>query len=247
MTCEASRELMQLWFDEELDGERRPEIEAHMASCADCAAARDGLVELRRQIRGEAVRFQAPSRLTPRIRSALRHQRRPNVPWPAMAATFAAAAVLVWGIVMWHWQSDAAGQLPRELVDSHVRALMPGHLVDVPSSDQHTVKPWFAGKIDFSPRVKDLAGDGFPLEGGRLDYVDRRTVAVMVFRRRQHVIDVFVWPAADQDMLKSPLSLNGFNVVHWMDAGLAYWAVSDVAPDELREFAMLYRRLDVPK
>lgn len=242
MNCEATRELLQLWFDDELDGERRPEIESHLAECANCSAVRDGLAELRRDLRSDAVRFGAPQALSGRIRSALRQTERiPRRPWTAIAITFASAAVLVWGVVLWTSQSTRRDQIARDIVASHVRALMPGHLVDVPSSDQHTVKPWFAGKIDYSPHVKDLSPQGFPLEGGRLDYLNQRTVAALVFRRRQHVIDVFVWPATQDDSQVSTSAMNGFNIVRWTDAGLAYWAVSDVAPDDLRQFAALYR------
>jgi anti-sigma factor RsiW len=240
MTCDGVRELIHPLLDEELDAGRKSDVEFHLQSCIACAEEHHKLAELRRSIRGEAPYYQAPERLVARVRSALRAEERKAAPWTpwtwiSIAASLAFAAALVWGIVLLRPRDD---RRVVDIVSSHVRSLMPGHLMDVPSSDQHTVKPWFSGKIDFSPRVKDLSAEGFPLVGGRLDYVNQRTAAVLVFHRRQHVINLYVWPSTETARF---FAQSGFNVVVWPDAGLAYWAVSDVTAGDLREFERLYR------
>jgi len=139
-------------------------------------------------------------------------------------------------------QSQAGfGSVEREVVSSHVRSLMASHLTDVASTDQHTVKPWFNGKLDYSPEVKDFAAQGYPLAGARLDYVDGRPVAALVYRRDKHVIDVFVWPAGAEPMPNGDGAAQGYNIVHWRDGGMIFWAVSDVERTQLDEFAALWR------
>ena len=134
------------------------------------------------------------------------------------------------------------GQLPDEIVAGHIRALQPGHLMDVVSTDQHTVKPWFDGRIDFAPPVRDLKEAGFPLEGGRLDYLAGRPVAVLNYQRRQHIIDVFIWPESGTAE-QTATSRSGYNMVRWTANGMAFWAVSDLDPKELAEFVVLLSRV----
>jgi anti-sigma factor RsiW len=146
-------------------------------------------------------------------------------------------ALLVWSLVPMLTGPSANDRLTRELIAGHVRSLMVSHLTDVASSDQHTVKPWFEGKLDFSPPVIDLTEQGFPLVGARLDYLDNRPVAALVYQRQQHVINLFIWPAAhDAEKGEQMVTQQGYHLLHWAQAGLSYWAVSNLNLDELQAF-----------
>ncbi len=247
MNCQSARELISPFIDDELEAARRAEVEQHINSCVNCAEIHFEYSQLRSRVRADAPYYSAPEELQSRIVSALEHgamkTERPRPAWSWMALAAAAGFLLALSIVF--VQQFAAARtapdlLARELVASHVRSLMPGHLFDVRSTDQHTVKPWFAGKIDFSPKVKTLTGEGYELIGGRLDYVDNRPVAALVYQRRQHLINLFVWPASAAQPKSLALAWNGFNLVRWQDSGLVYWAVSDLNMQELRDFARAY-------
>jgi anti-sigma factor RsiW len=237
-------------IDAQLDGElaavEEAALEAHVAGCADCARFRDARLALRTAIAQQVPSFQAPAGLEERVRAALRGSsgsHRAYVPaarlgWRilAVAASLAIVAVGSWRIGANH---AAERMLADEVVASHVRSLMPGHLTDVLSSDQHTVKPWFNGKLDFSPPVYDFAGRGYPLLGGRLDYVSGRAVAALAYGRRQHLINVFVWPARESEGGSPGFESRGYHLLHWTTPLYAYWVVSDLGLPELRDFARL--------
>jgi anti-sigma factor RsiW len=158
----------------------------------------------------------------------------------AIAAALLLAVSAAWNVALYRSRSSGADLIAESVLSSHVRSLMGTHLLDVPSSDQHTVKPWFNGKLDFSPDVRDFAAQGFPLIGGRIDYVGGRPVAALVYQRRQHIINLFTWPSAAADG-EPDVTHNGYHVRHWNSGGMAWWAVSDLNPGELRQFENLYR------
>ena len=244
MTCEEVQELIHPYIDGELDLVRNVEIECHLGECEICRSEHRGYSDVRTLVQGEAQYFAAPEILKKRITLKNNDASEALLPrrWLAAAAAviLALSALLLWMIFFAGSQSRADNLLAQEVVASHIRSMMVDHLVDVPSSDQHTVKPWFNGKLDFAPSVKDLADNGFPLAGGRLDYIDNRTVAVLVYQRRKHSINLFIFPSPNvSDQPVEQLSLNSYNLVHWTSSGTSYWAVSDVNSADLSEFAKL--------
>jgi anti-sigma factor RsiW len=241
VTCEEIRELLSPYADVELDLVRALEVERHLDDCPACAARLEDMRALSSRLADPALYHQMPSRLKGRVRAALRPPW--QLAWPGLVA--AAAAVLV-AIGLWAALSALAspvGQemVARDVVAGHVRSLMVNHLVDVESSDRHTVKPWFTGKLDFAPEVKDLTANGFPLVGGRLDYIDGRPAAAIVYRRDRHTINVFVWRTSDRDSAPQALERQGYHLLHWTEGGRTFWAVSDLNETELRELAELLR------
>ncbi|SEL03029.1 Transmembrane transcriptional regulator (anti-sigma factor RsiW) [Variovorax sp. YR750] len=215
--------------------------------------------ELGTLIRRHATRHSPPEGLAERIGRAVRAEavvapasapvRRRSGVWQGLA-WFGTGAATAWGLALMLLVTPIppADALAEGVTANHVRSLMASHLADVASSDHHTVKPWFAGKLDFSPPVIDLAPEGFPLAGGRLDYLDGRTVAAMVYRSGPHVINLFVWPAQDAKPQPTVLSARqGYQLVHWAQGGMQAWAVSDLNAAELQNFAALLRERTAPK
>jgi anti-sigma factor RsiW len=247
---------LELQLDAYLDGElasrEAREFETHLKDCRECARLRDSRDALGAAIRAEVPGLHAPDVLRKRVRAALssaagtpaNRRTMPPLGWRslALAASLALVAVGTWRVA----SDRAAGEaLTEQVLTSHVRSLMPGHLTDVVSSDQHTVKPWFNGKLDFSPAVYDFAGRGYPLIGGRLDYVAGRPVAALVYGRRQHLINVFLWPPSRGPASGADVSVRqGYHLLHWITPQYTYWAVSDLGLGELHEFAQLVREAD---
>lgn len=242
--CPDKEMLLHGLLDGELDAANAQAAEAHLKSCPGCTEAYRDLQALRERIAAPGIAYQAPEALRARLEALaapepIRPRRlRAAAPWAVSGAFAALAASLAVMVVQ-----PTTVALEDQLVASHVRSTLALHLVDVETSDRHTVKPWFNGKIDFAPPVADLAPEGFPLIGGRLDYVENRVVAALVYRRNKHVVNLFVWPE------KAGLGLparsgphEGYAVVHWTDRGLQFWAVSDVDPRDLAAFHQAFAK-----
>jgi anti-sigma factor RsiW len=256
MNCAETQELIQGYLDGELDLVRSIEIERHMQQCAACSQVYSDHRVVQAAVRTSGLYAEAPPALEERIRLMAQDQSRAELPMPrkmeslgrripwrllGMAASLALVAATTWILI--HNTSSKAGELlAQEVLSSHVRSLMAEHLTDVASSDRHTVKPWFNGKLDFSPQVRDLAASGFPLIGGRLDYLNNRPVAALVYRRQQHVINVFMWPAKEDSSTESVISRQGYHLIHWIADGMNYWVVSDLNEADLNGFVNEFRR-----
>jgi anti-sigma factor RsiW len=249
MNCAKARELLPTYSDKELDAPTAATLQQHLDGCTACATRLSGQRSLARAIREHAQYFEMPESLRARLQSQLPASTpaRPTQAvrlasdwnrWFGLGGALAAGAVLALSIQFYVAGLGATDRLADEVVSGHVRALMADHLADVASSDHHTVKPWFAGKLDFSPPVQDLAAQGFPLAGGRLDYLSGREVAALIYRHQKHVINVFVWPAANAANSAPQYQLrSGYGLVHWTASGMMFWAVSDLNAAELTEFA----------
>jgi anti-sigma factor RsiW len=250
VSCPTMRPLLELYVDGELDAAAGLELERHLEDCPDCARARQQLLSLRQALRAEVPRFPAPARLRDNVQSALRRSARPRFAVPPVVWPWLTAASLLLGAggLFLGWYStrlvpSAEDQLAQEVVAYHVRSLQPGHeRVDKPSSDRHKVKPWFAGKTDYPPPVFDLEKEGFKLVGGRLDYVDNRAVAALVYERGEHTINLFVWPAAGDPTTARVRELRGYHLVWFLHRGMTGWAVSDTQPSTLQEFVRLFEQ-----
>jgi anti-sigma factor RsiW len=247
VNCTETRELLHGYVDGELDLMPHLEIERHLQGCPACAAAVNEQQALRTTLRDPSLAYRAPASLAARIRASLPKPNRPPVllswHWLAAAAALVVVALGVWSAV--HALSGGSSEelLAHDVVANHVRSLMANHLLDVASSNQHVVKPWFSGQVSFAPAVKDLADQGFALAGGRLDYLDNHNVVALVYKRREHVINLFLWPAADAaDRAPRRLSRQGYHLVLWTSGGFNYWAVSDLNETELQEFVQLVRQ-----
>ena len=241
MNCDEAQNLLTAHADGELVLPHAGTLEEHLRTCAACRGQLASITELRASLQANADYHAAPAGLSARIAMQLPNDRVPETAvesitekpakrpatrirfgwtWPQMGAAFATVFALAWSAILFITVPGARESLENELVASHARALMADHALDVASSDRHTVKPWFNGKLDYSPEVIDLSAQGFPLTGGRLDYVAQRPVSALVYQHRQHVINLFVWPAQALDTSKSD-TRQGFNLLHWTHNSMA--------------------------
>lgn len=267
MQCEEARSRIGALIDGELAGEPRRDVEAHVEACERCGQELADLKRLQRQV--GAVRASAPPALADRVRAALAAEAarevgaQPRVPVvrsldalpiglrgglrrslrPLMRqAAIILVACLVSAAATWFVLrgADDRATLERDVLSAHVRSLLQDNPVQIASSNTHAVKPWFAGRIEFAPAVADLTANGFPLAGGRLDYVAGRRVAALVYRRRLHFVTVFMWPSAGAEETRpSSMTLNGYNLLTWSKGGMTYWAASDLNQGELKELQAL--------
>jgi anti-sigma factor RsiW len=249
MNCADSELLLHALIDDELDAGHAQEVEAHLASCSACTEKLAGFRAMRTAIAEARLKEPTPAALRSRIEAALpKPSAQVIVPQSFLRASrrsffggFAAggivSAALAATVMLAVFRADQGQTIAGEVVSAHIRSMQAGHLVDVQTSDQHTVKPWFNGKLDVAPPVIDLTAQGFTLLGGRLDYIDGEPVASIVYQRRKHVINLFVGERRDAAKVGgAPQTIRGYNVRHWTENGLDFWAVSDVAASELDEF-----------
>lgn len=246
MECKEVRSYIDCYADGELDPVVATHIDEHLKHCVGCQHALEELTSVRTLIQAGAPYYAAPGRLLANIRARV-HPKvdTPTVmgdgswwQWLRPAALVAGTAVVTW-IFALHLNSPQGELISEEVIASHARSTLTSRLTDVESSERHTVKPWLSAKLDFSPPVVDLADAGFPLVGARLDYLESRLVSALVYRRRQHVINLFIWPEKSARVVPASqtLSKQGYQVLHWADSGMTFWAISDLNAGELKLFA----------
>lgn len=254
MSCELERSIVHGYLDGELDAVRAAEFERHLETCAQCVKELELHEALRASIMRAGLYERAPVSLRKKLREAIGARAEKGATpriwdwrWLAAVAAIALIAAVTWfAVPMFRGMPPSSSGSPvtaAEIIDAHIRSLQPGHLTDVTSTDQHTVKPWFDGKLDFVPPVRDFTDKGFPLLGGRLDVLGGRNAAAIVYGRRKHLINVFVWPTKEADTpIHPPGSRQGFQWVHWRHQGMEFCAISDVSATDLHELAELLRQ-----
>jgi anti-sigma factor RsiW len=243
MDCTLHGHLLEAYLDGELGFERTLEVEAHLASCPVCSAEIQGWKNIRTTLQGPELYHRAPADLEAKLRKLLPQAQSQRAPWFQRSiwalggAAFATAALLISFVLT----RPVAPSPDQDVAVSHIRSLMSDHLMDVVSTDQHTVKPWFDGKLDFAPPVQDFAAEGYPLAGGRLDYVNNRKVAVLIYHRALHIVNVYIWPTHDNaSSAISTQTINGYNIVSWRNNGFEFRSISDLNAAELRDLARLF-------
>jgi anti-sigma factor RsiW len=255
MTCANCLEMLGTYIDGELPTDEAAQVREHLQSCADCVREHRRLLETSSLVRGRLMRYEAPDVLKARIRAGLisapreiephaanlpRRQRRDWMRGLAAAAVVAVVSSALTVFAVRQGGPDAS--VADQVLTSHIRSLMPGHLTDVASNDQHNVKPWFNGRVNVSPAVPRLDSVGFPLIGGRLDYIDGHSAASVVYTRRQHVINVFSWPTSDESEGTTMSTSNGYHLIRSRKNGVEMWFVSDLNISELQDFAQRFER-----
>ncbi len=252
MTCELSQTRLHAYFDGELDAMGAADFERHLESCPDCDTRLAAEEKLRSALVGAQLYARAPETLRRKLQISLpaaaippplKDTRRPvekSWRWLAIAASLILAVFLGTQYMERLNRYSQQQAMAAVIVDAHLRSLQPGHLEDVISTDQHTVKPWFDGKIDFAPPVRDFANDGFPLLGGRLDVINSRTAAALVYGRRKHIVNVFVEKAQPGDSQEASGELQGYHWVSWQQGGFTFTAVSDTAFADLDQLKQLF-------
>lgn len=251
MNCDRVRLLLNGYIDGELDLVNALDMEEHLRNCSACSRQMDALTALHAATSSKSLYYPAPAQLEKKIRVALRKAEPAAEPaqmifsrrWFAPAAVLIVILALIVGFFGPNLiTSNQEAQVAQQVQTAHVRSLMADHLMDVASSDQHTVKPWFNGKLDFSPPVTDLAAQGFPLIGGRLDYLDGRQVAALVYQRNKHYINLFIWPSTNNGTMPVASTYNGYHLYHWSQTGMTFWAVSDLNIEELQAFVKSFQK-----
>ena len=253
MNCQECRDYIDPYFDNELTAGDAIRVQQHLGDCSKCRERLQSRETLTALLGNPELKFEAPETLPGKVESAIRSPtgsprmrpaRKYSAPWIYIPLALAAAMALLFGLLFLNksglFNRLDTHSLVDEVVASHVRSMLATHLLDVPSTDQHTVKPWFDGKLKFAPPVHDFADHGFRLIGGRLDYLDNQEIAAVVYQRNKHIINVFVWPAeSDVNRSLQSFSRSGYNIIHWNRDGFEWWAVSDVTAADLEVLAEL--------
>jgi anti-sigma factor RsiW len=246
MICDRAGAVVHGYFDNELDAASAADFERHLEQCSKCVYALEELESLRSCMGLAQLYERAPATLRKKILASLGTElpvaafpSRTVWRWLAVAAAILLATYASWRVTSSGRSRSYDSVLAAEIVDAHLRSLQPGHLTDVISTDQHTVKPWFEGKLDFSPPVQDFGDQGFTLQGGRIDVVHGQTVAALVYVRRKHFVNVFIWPANEKDRAPSSGSQRGYQWLEWRKGGMEFCAVSDAAPSALQQLQSL--------
>ena len=256
MDCTNARSLLDGYLDHELDRKLSTKLEEHLDACDDCSRTVAARASLGTMLKKEASYYPAGPALASRIRAGIRQTtaqregrlRKPRFKlldwnrWLPLGGAVVAGALVASVATLQVASAPQDDALVAQLINGRSRSIVTGHQIDVASSDQHTVKPWLSSKLDFSPNVIDLAASGFPLRGGRLDYVNNRAVAVLVYGHHEHLIDLYIWPedTARDSAASRALSRRGVNVLHWTAGGMTHWAVSDINEADLKEFEKHY-------
>ena len=254
MDCDETQDLLHGYLDDELDVVSSRALTQHLQACPACTQAYAAQRTLRTALRTSALYFTPPPSLHKQVQAEVRRASRADTrpmwwTWRGLGVAVAMALVvlLVWSGGLVHRRAPVDEHVLQDVIAGHVRSLMANHLTDVLSADQHTVKPWFEGQVDFAPPVPDLTAQGFLLAGGRLDYLDNRPVAALVYRRQQHVINLFVWPTPlGAARPASTVTRHGYNLVQWTTAGMTYWAISTLNAQEMQTFAHEIQQHIVP-
>lgn len=254
MTCEEAAPLLGAYADGELDLSTSIGFEAHLEACPSCRTQLEELWRFTTLVQETAPRFKPSPFLATRLRAALREEESTAgekgswLAWVPLSWIYygIGGMIALVAIGVFLAEPKPSTQLARDAISDHVRSLQVQHLLDVASTDQHTVKPWFAGKLDYSPPVIDLTTSGYPLIGGRLDVLDHRNVAAIIYQRRKHYINLFIWPAGPAPLGEKVYSQDGYRVFEWSKSGMNYIAVSELGEQELRDFTVLIKNQAPP-
>lgn len=248
MNCDDIQILISAYVDNELDLSKCIEVEKHLNECQSCSAVLRDCINLRSALKNKELYYSAPESLTDKLSSSLRISKKPVIwyrkklfAWNNIALAFSVALIFVLGTLIINNNNTRTSNLDEFILNNHLRSLQYNHLTDVESTDQHTVKPWFDGKLDFSPPVVDLKEDGFPLYGGRIDFIENRPAAVLVYNYKKHIINVFIALEGGHPVPSGISELQGYNIINWNNSGMNFWIISDASLDELKIFSHLFK------
>jgi anti-sigma factor RsiW len=242
MNCEEARQSLDAYVDGELEPTRQLVMETHLAECVSCKDAAERITNCSQLVRMNMPAYKAPPELKSKVRAALRKEAKPSFKWfteHVRQIAYAAALIVLSCALGWTWlllSPSKDKELIAEAVSNHSRSLMVSHLVDCASGDQHTVRPWFNGKLDYSPPVADLTQAGYTLVGGRVDILEKRPVAAIVYQHGKHVINLFVWPATDRKIDMDVQSERGYHFCGWNKSGLNFLCISEISAADLETF-----------